>query len=289
MALVQTIDFFTPVVDDPYAFGQVAAANALSDVYAMGGRPLTALNVVGFPVSKLPREMLAEILRGGADKVHEAGAVLLGGHSIDDPEPKYGLAVTGTVHPGKFLAKAGARPGQDLILTKPIGVGSITTAIKRGLASEEVIAEVTRIMSTLNNVSDVLHEAGVRGCTDVTGFGLLGHASEMAGESGVEMVIHWGDVPVIPATFEFAAQNVFPGGTRKNQGYLARTVEYDPEITLEQQLILCDAITSGGLLISSPKESTEAILRHLKEKGAPAPAVIGETTAGPEGRIRVVP
>ncbi|OUN00627.1 MAG: selenide, water dikinase SelD, partial [Firmicutes bacterium ZCTH02-B6] len=199
VAIVQTVDFFTPIVDDPYAFGQIAAANALSDVYAMGGRPVCALNIVGFPVKKLPPQVLADILRGGADKVREAGAVIIGGHSIDDQEPKYGLAVTGVVHPDKVLTKGAAKPGDVLVLTKPIGVGVVTTAIKRGLAAEQEIQEVTDVMRRLNNVVDVLHAAGVRCATDITGFGLLGHAAEVARESRTALRIFAGRVPVLPA------------------------------------------------------------------------------------------
>lgn len=198
MALIQTVDFFTPVVDDPYSFGQIAAANALSDIYAMGGRPLTAMNIICFPIGKLELTVLAEILKGGADKIREAGAVLLGGHSVEDNEPKYGLSVTGIISPNKVLTNAGARAGDILILTKPLGIGIITTAIKGGLSSPDEILSVTAVMAALNKeAAEVMQEIGVNGCTDVTGFGLLGHASEMARASHVRMTLDSKKVPVL--------------------------------------------------------------------------------------------
>ena len=289
VALVQTVDFFTPIVDDPYAFGQIAAANALSDVYAMGGRPLTALNIVGFPISKLPAQILADILRGGADKVREAGAVIIGGHSIDDAEPKYGLAVLGLVHPDRVLTKGGARPGDALVLTKPIGIGVITTAIKRGLVPPAVADEAIRVMSRLNNVTEVLHAAGVRGVTDVTGFGLLGHAAEMARESRVAMCIYASKVPVLPAAFEYAEQNVFPGGSRANRRYVEQWVSFADGVAERDRMLLCDAVTSGGLLIACPEARLEQLLSGLAAAGTIAQAVIGRVEEGPAGRIAVEP
>jgi selenide,water dikinase len=290
-ALVQTVDFFTPVVDDPYWFGAIAAANALSDIYAMGGRPITALNLVGFPVSKLDKRILAEILRGGADKVREAGAVILGGHSIDDPEPKYGLAVTGLVHPERIGTKAGARPGDKLILTKPIGIGVVTTAIKRGICTPADAAAAIRVMATLNNVVDVLEPFHIRGMTDITGFGLLGHASEMARESRAGIRVYASRVPLVPGTVTYAAQGTFPGGSRSNYRFLVanRHVSFDPAIDERMQLILCDAVTSGGLLIAVPGAQAEALAEALLQQGALTAALIGEVVDEHPGRIMVMP
>ncbi len=290
-AIVQTVDFFTPIVDDPYWFGAIAAANALSDVYAMGGRPVTALNLVGFPVTKLDKQILAEILRGGSDKVREAGAVILGGHSIDDPEPKYGLAVTGVIHPEKIGAKAGARPGDKIILTKPIGIGVVTTAIKRGVCKPEHAEEAIRVMATLNNIVDVLEPFDVRGMTDITGFGLLGHASEVARGSKVGMRIFSSQVPVLPSTYEYAAQNIFPGGSNKNYKFLTgrEYVSFDPAVEEVQQRILCDAVTSGGLLICVASEKANDLVAALQEKGTLAAVIIGEVVAEHPGRIMVMP
>lgn len=292
LALVQTVDYFTPVVDDPFAFGQIAAANALSDIYAMGALPLTAMNIIGFPVGRLDLGVMAEILRGGAEKVKEAGAVLVGGHSLDDPEPKYGLSVTGVVKPGKFLTNSSAKPGDRLILTKPLGVGMITTAIKQEAATEEIIAEVTAIMSTLNKTAaEAMLEVGVNACTDITGFGLLGHTSEMARGSGVGMRIAAGRVPVIDGTREFAEKRIVPGGTRSNLKYLLdeRYVLFADELSREERLILCDAITSGGLLISVPEERAGRLLELLHSRGVKFASEIGEVTSDHPGKIAVTP
>jgi selenide, water dikinase len=291
VAIVQTVDFFTPIVDDPYWFGAIAAANALSDVYAMGGRPITALNLVGFPVTKLDKRVLAEILRGGADKVKEAGAVILGGHSIDDPEPKFGLAVTGVIHPGRIGVKAGARPGDKVILTKPIGIGVITTAIKRGLCTPEDAAEAIRVMATLNDVVDLMEPFDVRGLTDITGFGLLGHASEVARESKVGMVITSSAVPVLPSTYRYAAQGTFPGGSQNNYKFLTshEYVQFDPNIDQTQQMILCDAVTSGGLFICVGADKADALVAALRQKGTLAAHIIGDVVADHPGKIMVMP
>lgn len=290
VAIVQTVDFFTPIVDDPYWFGAIAAANALSDVYAMGGRPVTALNMVGFPVSKLDKRILAEILRGGTEKVMEAGAVLLGGHSIDDPEPKYGLAVTGLVHPDRIGAKGGVRPGDRLILTKPIGIGVITTAIKRGLCTPEDADEAIQVMATLNNLVDVLEPFAIRGMTDVTGFGLLGHASEMARESRVGLRVHWSQVPILPSTFGYAEKGTFPGGSKSNWRFLTsqQHVEFEAGLSELQQLILCDAVTSGGLLIAVAPDRADDLVSALKARGTLASAIIGEAVAEHPGKIMVM-
>jgi selenide,water dikinase len=288
---VQTVDFFTPIVDDPYWFGAIAAANALSDVFAMGGKPITALNLVGFPVSKLDKRILAEILRGGSDKVREAGAILMGGHSIDDPEPKYGLSVTGTVHPDRIGTKAGARAGDKVLLTKPIGIGIITTAIKRGVCTAEDADEAIRVMATLNNVTDVLEPYAVRGMTDITGFGLLGHASEVARESKLGMQIYASRVPVLSSTYTYAAQNIFPGGTKSNHTFLTshEYVMFDPSIAEMHRMILCDAVTSGGLLICVSAEKAEALASDLQRAGTLAAAIIGDVVDDHPGRIVVNP
>ena len=288
LAIVQTVDFFTPIVDDGYAFGQIAAANALSDVYAMGGKPITALNLVGYPVSKLPHAVLAEILRGGADKVKEAGAVLLGGHSIDDPEPKYGLSVTGLVDPKRVMTKAGARPGQDLILTKPIGTGTISTAMKRGIVPQDEVDEVTAVMARLNSYIEPILASGVRCVTDITGFGLLGHAQEVARESHVGVRVFAAEVPVIEAARKYAAQDIFPGGSRNNLKYVSPGVSFPQGMPDHERLLLCDAVTSGGLLIAVDKGETESLRRGLLEAGAPVAAVIGETVKDDSGFIEVV-
>lgn len=288
LALVQTVDFFTPIVDDPYWFGKIAVANSLSDVYAMGGRPVTALNLVAFPVDKLPKEMLAEILRGGAEKIQEAGVALIGGHSIDDPEPKYGLAVTGLVHPQAITTKGGARPGDKLVLTKPIGIGTITTAIKRGLTTPEQEAEVATIMATLNDLVELFAPFNLKGVTDITGFGLLGHASEMARESGVGIRIFAPEVPVVPAAWEFGRQGVWPGGSKSNRRWLADKVHYDPGLDDVTQQMLCDAVTSGGLLIAVPAAAADDLVAALKERRTPAAAVVGECVAEHPGEIRVL-
>jgi len=267
IALIQTIDYFTPVVDDPYMFGQIAAANALSDVYAMGGTPKTALNMVGYPVKKLGGEMLAEILRGGSDKIKEAGAVLIGGHSIDDQEPKYGLSVTGIVHPKKFWRNVGAKPGQALVLTKPIGVGILTTGIKRGAVTPEQEKAVTEIMAMLNKLAaEVLEEFSPSAVTDVTGFGLLGHASEMAGGSDVSLQIDFLKVPILAGALQLAKDGVIPGGSKSNFNWLEKDVHYE-NIASEEQIILCDAITSGGLLIALDPTDAANYIKALKEAG----------------------
>lgn len=286
-ALVQTVDFFTPVVDDGYAFGQVAAANALSDVFAMGARPITALNIVGFPIGQLPPEVLADILRGGADKVQEAGATLIGGHSIDDREPKYGLAVTGLVHPERMLRKSAARPGDILLLTKPIGMGAITTAIKRTDVDADTVAEVVAVMAQLNDVGLKLADFGVRCATDVTGFGLLGHAQEIARESGVALEISASSVPVLEAARRYGAQGFFPGGTRANEAFLQDWVHFEPRVDKLDRTLLCDAVTSGGLLIACPAGEVDGLQHMLKEAGTPSRAVIGRVLEGPPGHIRV--
>lgn len=278
LALVQTLDFFTPIVNDPYSFGQVAAANALSDIYAMGGKPLTALNIVAFPISTLDKEILANIMRGAGDKLKEAGATLVGGHSIDDKEPKFGLAVTGLVHPQKVRTNAGAKPGDKLILTKPIGVGILTTSLKNNRLSDEEITRVTNVMTTLNKTAaETMESYDVHACTDVTGFGLLGHASEMAKGSGNGLKIFKDQVPILPRVRELAEAGSVPGGTKNNFAHLQGSVTFPETMDQIDQWILCDAVTSGGLLISIAEEDAEALLSDLQKAGVAA-SLIGEVT-----------
>jgi selenide,water dikinase len=287
LALVQTVDFFTPIVDDPYMFGQIAAANALSDLYAMGAKPLTVLNIVGFPIKKLDQSILADILRGASDKVAEAGATLVGGHSIDDPEPKFGLACTGIIHPEKVRKNIGARAGDRLILTKPIGVGIHTTAIKRDLLSPAEIEQVSQVMATLNKTAAmVLDDFEVHACTDVTGFGLLGHGAEMARGSEVGFVLSYARIPILPRTRQLAEAGAVPGGTKANHKWLSDCVVYDPSLDEVDQWILCDAITSGGLLVALPEAQVENLLTALHKHGVNA-ADIGYVTDDHPGCIKV--
>ncbi|MBW8351082.1 selenide, water dikinase SelD [Bacillus sp. IITD106] len=288
LAIVQTLDFFTPIVDDPYSFGQVAAANAISDIYAMGGKPLTALNIVAFPIASLDKSILAEILRGAADKLQEAGATLVGGHSIDDKEPKFGLAVTGLVHPDKVRTNADAKPGDKLILTKPIGVGILTSSLKKGLLNQDEIERVTKVMTTLNKrAAETMEPFDVHACTDVTGFGLLGHSLEMAKGSGVGIRIVKEQVPILEKVRELAEQGVIPGGTKNNFAHIQASVSFPENMDTIDQWILCDAVTSGGLLISVEGEEAEELLSNLLKAGVEA-AMIGEVTLEHPGKIVVI-
>lgn len=288
LALIQTVDFFTPIVDDPYFYGQIGAANALSDVYAMGGQPLTVLNLVAFPSKKLDIKVLGDILKGGADKVLEAGAVLVGGHSIEDDEPKFGLAVTGIVHPDQVVTNCGARPGDKLVLTKPLGTGIITTAIKAGMATGETEKEVSSWMATLNrDAAAAMVDTGVHACTDITGFGLLGHAMEIAQGSGVNLVIKAAKIPVLPGAKEFAAMGLVPGGAYNNRRYLGDRVSVGAGVTDVLRDILYDPQTSGGLLIAVPADRSDHLMGALAERGVAAARVIGEAVAG-SGEISVV-
>ena len=268
------------MVDDPYHFGAIAVANAVSDIYAMGGTPLTGLNIVGFPMGKVPNEVLVKILQGGADKAAEAGITIVGGHTIDDKEPKYGMAVTGLIHPDRILKNSGAKAGDRLILTKPIGVGIVTTAIKRGLASSELIDRVTQSMSTLNRAaSEVMREVGVHAATDVTGFGLLGHLAEMVNGSRLGAIVSFPAVPIYPEAWEYAKEDVVPGGTESNLEYLAPQVRFAPGLNLPEKLLLADAQTSGGLLIAVASEKRDELVERLEEAGVLA-AEIGEMVPG---------
>lgn len=288
LAIIQTIDFITPIVDDPYTFGQIAAANALSDVYAMGGRPVTAMNVVCFPIKTQDISVLAEILRGGFDKLQEAGVALVGGHSIEDDELKYGLSVTGTVHPSKIITKEGAREGDRLILTKPLGTGLVSTALKGQVAGEEAVARIAISMATLNKkASELMLEVGVHACTDITGFGLLGHACGMIENGAVGMEIHVASIPLFPEALPFAQRGLVPGGTKRNREFRASMIELTYKIPDEMLDILFDPQTSGGLLISVPGEKAEALLQRLHRDGIDEAAIIGEVLAEPKGRIIV--
>lgn len=290
LAIVQTVDYITPVVDDPYSCGLIAAANSLSDIYAMGGRPLFALNIVGFPVGSLPLSVLKEILRGGADKAWEAGASIIGGHTIDDPEPKYGLVVTGVIDPTKIFRNSTARIGDDLILTKPLGLGIITTGIKRDKVTKATIDAAVDLMAILNKgASEAMVEIGAHACTDVTGFGLLGHLHEMTAGSKVGARIFLSKVPVLSEAWGLVQLGICPGGTQRNRESLRDAIVWNPEIREEAQLILCDAQTSGGLLIAAPKEASQRLIQRLQAHQTPASALIGEMIEDPQGRIWVDP
>ncbi|EKN65511.1 selenide, water dikinase [Neobacillus bataviensis LMG 21833] len=285
IALIQTVDYFTPIVDDPYMFGQITAANALSDVYAMGGEPKTVLNIVGYPIKKLGAEMLSDILRGAADKVKEAGAITVGGHSIDDQEPKFGLSVTGIVHPDKVWKNVGAKPGDALVLTKPIGVGILTTGIKRSVVTSEQEQIVTETMAMLNKTAaEALMNYQPHSVTDVTGFGLLGHGSEMARGSDVSFEISLSQVPVLEGALELARDGVVPGGSKSNHKWLSDDVIYE-DILPEEQLVLCDAITSGGLLVSIREEDAAEYVEKLKSAGLAWASIIGRVTEKKEKLI----
>ena len=289
IGLVLTVDFFTPITDDPYEFGLVAAANSLSDVYAMGGRPLVALNVVGFPAA-LAGEMLGDVLRGGYDKAAEANCLIVGGHTVDDNEPKYGLSVVGLVEPGRQVSNASARPGDVLVLTKPLGTGIVATGCKAGVAPPGSVETAVETMATLNRAaSEAMMEVGVNACTDVTGFGLMGHLTGMLRASGVSATLSASAVPVLPGASELLEQGVAPGGTHRNQAGVEDYVDWDESLTNDDQLLLCDAQTSGGLLISVPEERLSLLLAALKERGVSTRAVLGAITSGNPGRTRVLP
>jgi selenide,water dikinase len=288
IALIQTLDFFTPIVNDPYQFGQIAAANALSDVYAMGGRPLTAMNIACFPLKTTPVEVLKEILRGGLDKVHEAGALLVGGHSVEDPELKYGLAVTGIVHPEQILTNGGARVGDWLVLTKPLGTGIIATALKGRLASKEAEEAAIRVMSALNRAAaEALEGLEVHALTDITGFGLLGHGLEMALASKAELTLYASRVPVLSWAREYAAMGLVPAGSHANRNFCEKHLRVDPQVDQIEVDLVSDAQTSGGLFIAVAPQHGETLLSRLQERGVVDAAVIGEVTGAGTGKIRV--
>ena len=275
-AIVQTVDFFTPIVDDPYQFGAVAAANSLSDIYAMGAKPLFALSVVGFPSNRLPLAVLTEILRGAYDKATEAGIAIIGGHTVDDTEPKFGLAVTGVVSPDRIVANTGARDGDALLLTKPIGTGVLSTAMKQGLLDEAQAKLLFDTMAALNReAAEAMQEIGASACTDVTGFGLLGHLLELVRGSGVSAEVYAGSVPLLPGVVDLAASGVVPGGTRDNMDYTAPHVRYDDRVSAVRRLILNDAQTSGGLLIAVAAERADSLMAAMRRAGIAQAAIVG--------------
>jgi selenide, water dikinase len=287
LALIQTLDFFTPIVDDPYAFGQIAAANSLSDVYAMGGIPKTAMNIVCFPSEQMDISVLREILRGGLDKMIEAEVVLVGGHSVEDKELKYGLSVTGFIHPHRILTKRNIMPGSILILTKPLGTGIINTAIKAGLASEELSQEVVRVMAQLNRYAgEIMSDFPVNACTDITGFGLAGHLAEMVSGSGAGISIDSGSLPVFSEALEFASMGLIPAGAYKNRKFRDYMVKISSNVPLALTDILFDPQTSGGLAISVDESHAEKLLNTLHKKGVESARIIGKIISGPE-QIRV--
>jgi selenide,water dikinase len=289
LALIQTVDFFTPVVDDPYAFGQIAAANALSDVYAMGGVPKTAMNLVGFPIKEMDISILRRIIQGGLDKLTEAGVVLVGGHSIEDKELKYGLSVTGFVHPQRVLTKKNLQAGDRLVLTKPLGTGIVNTAIKAGMASAALTARVTSLMAALNRTAaKVMAAFEVHACTDVTGFGLLGHLAEMVSGSGQGVRVFSQRVPVIPEALEYASMGLIPAGAYKNKEFRESMVVIEPGVDRFRQDVLFDPQTSGGLLIGVNGTQAADLVKALRDAGITDSAEIGEVLAGPEEKIGVV-
>jgi len=287
LAVVQTLDFFTPVVDDPYQFGAVAAANALSDIYAMGAEPVFALNIVGFPEDTLPMEVLEQILKGAQDKATEAGIPVLGGHTVEDPEPKFGMVVTGTIHPDKILKNTGAKPGDKLVLTKALGTGILSTAIKRGMVDDELRERVTSQMATLNKTAaQLMKKYDVHACTDVTGFGLMGHLKEMTAGSACNATVFYEKVPFLPEVKNLAVAGVIPGGSYNNREFVNEFVNFGT-LTRTDQLLLCDAQTSGGLLISLSKEDAEKFLADLISSGISDACLIGEFTSEGKGIITI--
>ena len=282
------MDFFTPIVDDPYWFGQIAAANALSDVYAMGGVPKTAMNLVAFPIKDMDISVLRQILQGGLDKMKEAGVVLVGGHSVEDKELKYGLSVTGFIHPDRILTKKNLKTGDRLILTKPLGTGIINTAIKGGLASKEITDTVTRLMATLNrDAAEIMKDYPVHACTDITGFGLLGHIAEMIIDTGFSIKLTSKTIPIIPETLEYAGMGLVPAGTYKNREFRECMVDFYPSVDSLVKDVLFDPQTSGGLLICVNRENADELLEKLKEKGMANATIIGDVATEPKERIIV--
>jgi selenide,water dikinase len=288
LALIQTVDFFTPIVDDPYWFGQIAAANALSDVYAMGGIPKTAMNLVAFPVKDMDLSVLRAVIQGGIDKLAEAETVLIGGHSIEDKELKYGLSVTGFVHPARVLTKQNLQPGDGLVLTKPLGTGIVNTAIKAGMASADLTESVTRLMAALNRIAaETMARFDVHACTDVTGFGFLGHLAEMVSGSGCSVRVFAERIPVIEDALTFAAMGLIPAGAYKNREFRAGMIEVADGVARERQDMLFDPQTSGGLLICLPEAQAEDLVAALKDAGLGDAAKVGEIVDGPAEKIRV--
>ena len=289
-AIVQSVDFFTPIVDDPYTFGQIAAANSLSDIYAMGAEPLFALSIMGFPQHNLPLEVMSEIFRGGADKAKEAGISVLGGHTIEDSELKYGLVVTAYTEIEQIRTNSSAKPGDNLVLTKPLGVGAISSAIQRKIASDALVKKVGALMAVLNkDAAQAMREVGVHAVTDVTGFGLLGHLLEMAQASGVSAEIFAHSVPTIEEAWEFVGKGKIPAATHTNLKFVNPHVRYEKGLKRVISLMLADPQTAGGLLIAVPPERTEQLIDRLKESKTPAASCIGRITEEQDKRILVHP
>jgi selenide,water dikinase len=289
LALIQTVDFFTPIVDDPYWFGQIAAANALSDVYAMGGTPKTAMNLVAFPVKQMDLSVLRQIIQGGIDKLTEAKVVLIGGHSIEDKELKYGLSVTGFVHPAKVLTKKNLRPGDRLVLTKPLGTGIVNTAIKAGMASADLTDKVSHLMASLNrDAAEIISRFDVHACTDVTGFGLIGHLAEMVCGSNMSARISSGQVPVMPEALEFASMGFIPAGAYRNREFRESMINFAEAVARSRQDVLVDPQTSGGLLISVDRVQADDLVKALQDAGIGDTAEIGEVLDDPKEKIWVV-
>jgi selenide,water dikinase len=289
LAIIQTVDFFTPIVDDPYTFGRIAVTNALSDIYAMGGRPLTAMNIVCFPIRTMDVKILREILRGGLEQMREAGVLLIGGHSVEDNEPKYGLSVTGVIHPDRILFNNGAKAGDHLILTKPLGTGIISTALKGGLADAALVARSVACMTTLNRkAAELMAEtAEIHACTDITGFGFLGHALEMAEGSGIGMRIRASEVPYFQGIRPFVEEGLVPGGLIRNRKFREKQLDVGPGCPEWLIDILFDPQTAGGLLISLPPDTAKELLGKMHAAGIKEAAIVGEVIPAPRGIIRV--
>ncbi len=303
LAIIQTVDFFTPIVDEPYTFGQIAVTNALSDVYAMGGRPLTAVNIVCFPAKTMDMSILRQILQGGLDKMREAGVLLIGGHSVQDEEPKYGLSVIGVIHPDRVLLNRGSRAGDKLILTKPLGTGIVSTALKgssgiKGIfkkllqreASEALVARSTACMTTLNKKAAelMLEMPDIHACTDVTGFGFLGHACEMVEDADVGMLIHASSVPFFPGVKELVEKGIVPGGLERNRQYRSKLIEAAPSCPDWMVDIMFDPQTAGGLLIALPEMQAETLIGRMRSNGIAEATIVGEIISKPKGKIRVL-
>jgi selenide,water dikinase len=288
LAIIQTVDFFTPIVDDPYQFGQIAAANALSDIYAMGGVPKTAMNLVGFPLKQMDISILRQIMQGGLDKLKEADVVLVGGHSVEDQELKYGLSVTGFVHPDRVLTKKNIQVGDCLVLTKPLGTGVINTAIKGGVASAEVIERVTRQMAALNrDAAEMMKQFSVHACTDITGFGLLGHLAEMVVGSGCSLRLNADTIPILPGAIEYAAMGLLPAGAFKNREFRESMVGFSSSVNPLLRDLLFDPQTSGGLLICLDRADAKQLIGELHAKDIGEAAIIGDVLPAAPEKIRV--
>ena len=289
VALIQTVDFFTPIVDDPYDFGRIAATNALSDVYAMGGVPKTAMNLVGFPLKSMDISVLRDIIRGGIDTLKAADVVLVGGHSIEDTELKYGLSVTGWTHPDRILTKHGLKAGDSLILTKPLGTGIVNTAIKAGMASNTLIATTTRLMAELNKAAaEVMADFPVHACTDITGFGFLGHLAEMLTGAGLGADIHHGAIPMIPEAKDFGSMGLIPAGAYRNREFREQMIRFSPDTSQVIQDILFDPQTSGGLLIAIGGAHADALLSRLRQNNVDNAAIVGYIHTHQNPQIRVI-